>query len=57
MALRARFHPAVRAQLFDLYECIAVETGRDCAGGYSDHIEANFLILAYGCDADFPYAR
>jgi hypothetical protein len=29
MALSVRFHPAARAQLFDLYEYIAAETGQD----------------------------
>lgn len=41
MALSVRFHPAARAQLFDLYEYIAAETGRDRAGGFIDRIEAS----------------
>ena len=45
MALSVRFHPAARAQLFDLYEYIAAETGRDRAGGYIDRIEASCLSL------------
>jgi toxin ParE1/3/4 len=32
-----------RAQLFDLYEFIAAETGHDRAGGYMDRIEASCL--------------
>ena len=45
MALSVRFHPAARAQLFDLYEYIAAETGRDRAGGFIDRIEASCLSL------------
>ena len=45
MALSVRFHPAGRAQLFDLYKYIAAETGRDGAGGYIDRIEASCLSL------------
>jgi len=45
MALSVRFHPAARAQLFNLYEYIAAETGRDRAGGYIDRIEASCLSL------------
>ena len=45
MALSVRFHPAARAQLFDLYEYIAAETGRDRAGGFIDRIEAGCLSL------------
>ena len=46
MALSVRFHPAARAQLFDLYEYIAAETGRDRAGGNIDRIEASCLSLS-----------
>jgi len=45
MTLSVRFHPAARAQLFDLYEYIAAETGRDRAGGFIDRIEASCLSL------------
>jgi toxin ParE1/3/4 len=45
MALSVRFHPAARAQLFDLYEYIAAETGRDRAGGFIDRIKASCLSL------------
>ncbi len=45
MALSVRFHPAARAQLFDLYEFIAAETGRDRAGGFIDRIEASCISL------------
>ncbi len=45
MALSVRFHPAARVQLFDLYEYIAAETGRDRAGRFIDRIEAICLSL------------
>jgi toxin ParE1/3/4 len=45
MALSVRFHPAARAQVFDLYEHIAAEAGHDRAGGYIDRIEATCLSL------------
>jgi toxin ParE1/3/4 len=45
MALSVRFHPAARAQLFNLYEYIAAETGRERAGGFIDRIEASCLSL------------
>jgi toxin ParE1/3/4 len=46
MALSVRFHPAARAQLFELYEYTAAETGRDRAGGYIDRIEASCRSLS-----------
>ena len=48
MALSVRFHPAARTQLFELfelYEYIAAETGRDRAGGFIDRLEASCLSL------------
>ena len=45
MAFSVRLHPAARARLFDLYEYIAAETGRDRAGGFIDRIEASCLSL------------
>jgi toxin ParE1/3/4 len=40
LPLSVRFHPAARAQLFDLYEYIAAEGGRERAGAYIGRIEA-----------------
>ena len=45
MVLKVRFHPAARAQLFELYEYIAAEGGRERAGRYIDRIEASCLKL------------
>ena len=41
MALSVCFHPAARTQLFELYDYIAAEAGRDRAGGFIDRIEAS----------------
>ncbi len=49
MARSVRFHPAARAQLFDLYDYIANEAGSARARGYLDRLEASCLRLA-----DFP---
>ena len=45
MALSVRFHPAARTQLFELYEYIVAETGRDRAGSFIDRLEASCLSL------------
>jgi plasmid stabilization system protein ParE len=46
MALSVRFHHAASAQLFELYEYTAAETGRDRAGGYTDRIESSCRSLS-----------
>ena len=45
MALEVRFHPAARAQLFELHDHIATEAGLARAGGYLDRLEASCMTL------------
>jgi toxin ParE1/3/4 len=46
VAVEVRFQARARADLFRLYDYIAVRSGRDRAGNYIDRIEAACLNLA-----------
>jgi toxin ParE1/3/4 len=47
MTHTVRFRPAAEADLFNLYDYIAREAGREVAGGYIERIEAACLALEH----------
>lgn len=45
MAAEVRFRPSARADLFNIYDYIALQSGRAVAGRYIDRIEAACMSL------------
>lgn len=45
MTVEVRFRPSARADLFNIYNYIALHSGRTVAGGYIDRIEAACMRL------------